>query len=241
MDFTELFRDALERRGLSHARFADRVGVTPAFVSMVATKRSKPPLERITFWAKSLELSDPDYTNFIMWAHLAHCPDVLRDDYLRLRARVDRVEQRVAALDTKRDVSIDDSPIIKDVMKYIHELEDAIQDVDNIRDLKVIVTEVCRQANSLVFNLFQEWMPAAQGTNIHPLLKDLIAPLRNAIDELSRSLRDASKEGLSKQLGTFSGIISDLRDGLQSAARSYSKQNNIRAIPTIHPSNSSAR
>jgi len=101
VDFTELFREALDRKGLSHARFAEQVGVTPAFVSMVATKRSKPPLERIVAWAKALNFSDPEYTRFITWAYLAHCPEVIRDDYLRLRGRVDKLERRVAEFEEK--------------------------------------------------------------------------------------------------------------------------------------------
>lgn len=106
MTFTELFRAALEAADLSHAEFAEQVGVTPAFISQVATRRSKPPLDTIRKWADALGIKGADRNEFLMQAGLTHVRDpavrdliaseidVLRAEVVSLSAEVRRNRKR---------------------------------------------------------------------------------------------------------------------------------------------------
>jgi transcriptional regulator with XRE-family HTH domain len=85
VDFTELLRHHLEKAGLSHAKFAERVGVTGAFVSLLATRKSKLPTEKVDEWADALRLKGEDRARFVEAAHLAKATDEVRALVRRLR------------------------------------------------------------------------------------------------------------------------------------------------------------
>lgn len=103
MDFYEVFRDLLKLRKLTHAGFAGKVGVTPAFISQVATRRSKPPIDRIEDWANALDLRGSERQTFLDLAAITTLPDAAQPRFIRIlegfeaseanrKALVDRVE-----------------------------------------------------------------------------------------------------------------------------------------------------
>ena len=100
-DFPAMLRAALAKAGMSQMDLARALGTVSSVVSHTCKGEKLPPLERITHWAKALNLRDEACADFIRQAHLAHCPEVIRDDYLRLRARVDKLDRRVAEFEEK--------------------------------------------------------------------------------------------------------------------------------------------
>lgn len=99
--FSEVFERALDKAGFKQLGFARKVGTSQGFVSEILRGNRTPPLDRIEKWAEALGLKSEERVEFIRHAHLAHCPDTIRDDYLRLRARVDKLERRVAEYEDK--------------------------------------------------------------------------------------------------------------------------------------------
>lgn len=100
MDFSDIFRAELKRAKLTHAAFADRVGVSPAFVSLVATKRNKLPMDRADKWADELGLTGTERRWFIMHAGLAHIPDpavanAISEELISLTEKVASLAERV--------------------------------------------------------------------------------------------------------------------------------------------------
>lgn len=82
MDFTTLLRKLMKDRGLTHAALAQKIHVHPAYVSHIATKRSKIAIERIPEWADALQLEGDDRYEFIRLAKLEHAPPGLRNGFM---------------------------------------------------------------------------------------------------------------------------------------------------------------
>lgn len=112
LDFTDVFRNSLGRAHLTHAALASIVGVTPGFVSQVATKRSKIPPESIGRWADALHLQGDDREQFVRLAFLAHAPEEVRqlvnDLDRQLAHRFQQVGQLIAEF-RRRGVKIPES------------------------------------------------------------------------------------------------------------------------------------
>lgn len=100
VDFAEIFRAALKRKGHTHASFAEKTGVSAAFVSLVATRKSKPPMDRMDQWADELGLAGPERSQFKMYAGLTQIRDAtvsaaIAEEIERLRAEVAELAARV--------------------------------------------------------------------------------------------------------------------------------------------------
>ncbi len=96
LDFADIFRAELKRRKHTHVSFAEKVGVTPAFVSLIATRRAKMPMDRADQWADALGLTGNERRGFIIYAGLAHIPD--QKVQVAIADELDDLRQRVADL-----------------------------------------------------------------------------------------------------------------------------------------------
>lgn len=93
--------ERLAALSLSQNKFGQSVGHSSGFINMVISGERTPPLDKVAMWAEVLKITGKDREEFTRHAYLAHCPDEIRDDYFRLRARVDKLERRVAEFEDK--------------------------------------------------------------------------------------------------------------------------------------------
>lgn len=96
VDFADIFRAELKRHKFTHASFAERVGVSAPFVSLIATRKSKLPMDRVGEWATALGLTKAEREVFAMYAGLAHIPD--RQVAIWISERLETLERRVIEL-----------------------------------------------------------------------------------------------------------------------------------------------
>lgn len=101
MDFTDLFRAALKSAGYSHERFGEAVGVTGAFVSLVATRRSKLPIDKIDAWADALKLTGAAREEFRQATHLAHSSEDVRQLVRSLQSEAENDRLKVIQFQEK--------------------------------------------------------------------------------------------------------------------------------------------
>lgn len=66
-----------------------------AYLSKVLAGKKPPPLDRVAAWAEALGLTAEDRALFIVLAHLAHGPEIIEAEYLRLRREVDDLRRLV--------------------------------------------------------------------------------------------------------------------------------------------------
>lgn len=99
--FAEVFERSLDRAGYKQLTFAAKVGTSQSFLSQIIAGKRTPPLDQIEAWANVLELHGENRAEFIRLAYLAHCPGPIAEEHLRLRARVDKLERRVAEYEDK--------------------------------------------------------------------------------------------------------------------------------------------
>lgn len=98
VDFSSLLRDHMAKRGLSHARMSALVGVSPSFVSLIVSKRSKLPIDSAEKWAIALKLSPDEQRDFIEYANLEHAPQAVRDLIESLRSELSALSADVEQL-----------------------------------------------------------------------------------------------------------------------------------------------
>lgn len=49
-----------------------------------------PPLDVVPAWADALRLNDEERAAFILAAYLAHCPQLIADEFLAMRAQLEK-------------------------------------------------------------------------------------------------------------------------------------------------------
>lgn len=94
--FRELFAQLLQRQRLSISAFAKRVECAHSFVSHILRDERRPPIDDLPRWASALGLTTEERTRFTLLAHLAHCPVEIEEEFLRLVARVERLEAQLS-------------------------------------------------------------------------------------------------------------------------------------------------
>ncbi len=94
--FSEVFERALDKAQFKQLTFARKVGTSQGFLSSIIRGTRTPPLDRLDKWADALGLKGDERAEFVRLANLAHCPELIREDYLRMRTRLERLERRVA-------------------------------------------------------------------------------------------------------------------------------------------------
>lgn len=99
--FGKHLESLIHYRRMTQAEYARAVRHPPPFVNQVIHGKRTPPLKQLETWADTLDLSGEERATFLRLALLAHCPGPIQDDYLRLRARVDKLERRVAEYEEK--------------------------------------------------------------------------------------------------------------------------------------------
>lgn len=103
MDFADLLAKTIKEAGYNPFSFAKLVGTSQGRVVDIIDRRygGRAPLNFLEPWAKALKLEGKDLEEFMRSAWLSHAPEELRADYMRLRARVDKLERRVAEYEEK--------------------------------------------------------------------------------------------------------------------------------------------
>jgi hypothetical protein len=103
MDFADYLAKAIKDAGYSPFSFSKLVNTSQGRVVDIIQRRygGRAPLNFIHAWATALKLEGKALDDFMRAAWLSHCPEEIRDDYLRLRARVDKLERRVADYEEK--------------------------------------------------------------------------------------------------------------------------------------------
>ncbi|HEX3133871.1 MAG TPA: hypothetical protein VHX44_09860 [Planctomycetota bacterium] len=103
MDFADELAKALASAGYNPFSFAKRVKTSQGRVRDIITRRreGRAPLEVVDAWADALKLEGKAREVFLRAAYLSHTPPEIAEDYLRLRARVDKLEKRVAEFEEK--------------------------------------------------------------------------------------------------------------------------------------------
>jgi transcriptional regulator with XRE-family HTH domain len=79
--FSDLFREVLDRKGLTVRAAADLLGVSHGFVGLLTNQRRTPPLDQVPQWADRLGLHGDERRLFIDYAALAHLPDSVREQF----------------------------------------------------------------------------------------------------------------------------------------------------------------
>lgn len=99
MDFTDLFRSLLlGPPKITHAAYAERAGVTAAFVSLVATRKSKVPKDRIEAWADAFSLQGEVRSRFLELAYLEHSQEHTRGSLAMLADKEAKGREEIARL-----------------------------------------------------------------------------------------------------------------------------------------------
>lgn len=89
MTFGEYLQQALAAAALSRRAFAKRVGYHAANIDKVIRGKRPPPLKRIPSWIKELG-KHIEPSTFRELAALAHCPDEIQKEFLRMRRELDK-------------------------------------------------------------------------------------------------------------------------------------------------------
>jgi len=92
----------IKAAGLSMNGFAKSVDAGSSSVSQIAGGIRTPPLDQIERWSDVLKLKGEKRAEFLEMACLEHCPDPIRSEYLRQRAQIERLEQRIKKLEQER-------------------------------------------------------------------------------------------------------------------------------------------
>lgn len=103
MDFADLLAKTIKDAGYNPFSFAKLVGTSQGRVVDIIDRRygGRAPLNFVAAWAEALNLEGEVLEEWMRTALLSHCPDEIRTDYMRLRARVTKLEKRVAEFEEK--------------------------------------------------------------------------------------------------------------------------------------------
>lgn len=95
--FPTLLRRLIQRAGYSSLRAFDReVSTGNGVILNVCTGHNSPPMKDLEHWADALGLKGEEREEFRLSAALEHSPAEVREEFLRLRAVVKRLERREA-------------------------------------------------------------------------------------------------------------------------------------------------
>jgi hypothetical protein len=98
MDFADALAKAVDDAGYNPFSFAKLVGTSQGHVRDIIKRRygGKAPLDLLPAWIEALKLEGRAREEFLRLAYLSHCHPIIAEDYVRLRARVDKLERRAA-------------------------------------------------------------------------------------------------------------------------------------------------
>jgi hypothetical protein len=74
----------------------------PASLSQIIPAKRTPPLDPIDRWADFLDLKGEERANFLERACLEHCPKPIRQEPLKLKMQIQKMEQRMSKLKEQR-------------------------------------------------------------------------------------------------------------------------------------------
>ena len=103
-EFADILAKAIERAGYNQLTFAKQVKTSQGRIRDILARRygGKAPLNFLQQWAEALRLTGKDRDDFLWAALMSHCPANIRDEYLRMRNRSEKLERRIAELEEKR-------------------------------------------------------------------------------------------------------------------------------------------
>ena len=97
-EFPELLAYHLKNRGLTQRDFADKCGFSTGLPGNLVNGARTPPLDKLDVMAKALDLNNIERASFIESAHLAHCPQFIRDRLTQLRVQLSQVRDQHALI-----------------------------------------------------------------------------------------------------------------------------------------------
>lgn len=100
--FGDHLTQLLDRRGLTQAAFARRVGKAPGVINFIRVGKRTPPLAQMGRWAEVLELRGEERARFLELAALAHAPEEVHRLVAQLHRRVAALEAELAAAGGRR-------------------------------------------------------------------------------------------------------------------------------------------
>src|SRR4051812_40435501 len=89
--FGALLVSHINRAGMTMNGFAKAVGAGSSSISQIATGKRTPPLDQIEGWAEVLALKGERRAEFIESACLEHTPELIRNEYAKLKAQAHRL------------------------------------------------------------------------------------------------------------------------------------------------------
>lgn len=84
MTFGEYLQQALKAADMSRRAFAKKVGYHASNIDKIIQGKRPPPLKRVPGWLKELN-KHVDSDTFKELAGLAHCPDEIQKEFMRMR------------------------------------------------------------------------------------------------------------------------------------------------------------
>jgi transcriptional regulator with XRE-family HTH domain len=96
MDFGDLLAKALDAAGYKQLSFAKKMSTSQGFIGDIIRGRRNPPLDKLEAWAAELKLRGAERDAFMRAGMLAHCPESVRGEFLKLSSRVERLEKTLA-------------------------------------------------------------------------------------------------------------------------------------------------
>lgn len=78
----------IESRQISQRQLAELVGRNETYISMILLGQRKPAKKDISRWATVLGLNETERAEFMELAGLAHCPEWIVREYLRMKTKL---------------------------------------------------------------------------------------------------------------------------------------------------------
>lgn len=100
--FGTLLKTLLDERNLTFRSFGAAVGKSSGNLSnIIKGEEYTPPLDQMNLWADTLELKGEKRAEFLELAYLEHCPEPIRKEYLRQKAVITKMEERISRLEKR--------------------------------------------------------------------------------------------------------------------------------------------
>ncbi len=81
-------REYMASRGMNQRALADLVGRKETYISMILLGQRKPSKRDTQRWAAALKLNEDERAAFMELAGLAHCPEWIAKEYLRMKTEL---------------------------------------------------------------------------------------------------------------------------------------------------------
>jgi transcriptional regulator with XRE-family HTH domain len=100
--FGTLLSELIRVRGISLRSFSAALGKSQGNISnIIKGAEYTPPLDELDQWADFLELKGDKRAEFLELAYLEHCPEPIRKEYLRQKAVIAKMEERISRLEKR--------------------------------------------------------------------------------------------------------------------------------------------